>query len=89
MSVAHQSPAASLPPLSQKQVNTTTWGANSSTSATITDEYCHTNSVPLVWVTGTTPRAGSGWSFSVSNGSFFITSTDSENTALAISYILL
>lgn len=85
----HQSPQSSLPPLSVKQVNTITWGANSNTSSTVTDEYVHTNSAIYWWVTGVTPAAGSSWAITVSQGSFFWTSTDSENTALTISYIVL
>lgn len=88
MSVAHQAPSASLPPLSQKQINTTTWGTTGNTSSTITDEYVHSNSAILHWVTGATAAAGH-WTVTVNNGSFSFTSSDSENSALPISYIVL
>lgn len=86
MSTGHQSPQSSLPPLSQKVVNTTTWGAGA-TTVTITDEYCHTNSQPDVWVTGTVPAAGQ-WSYQVNQGNFVITSSSSESSTLPISYVL-
>ncbi len=70
-------------------MNTITWGAASSTSATVTDEYVHANSAILWWITGTVPAAGSSWAITIAQGSFFWTSTDAENTALTISYIIL
>lgn len=88
MSTGHQSPQSSLPPLSQKQVNTTTWGAGGNTS-TITDEYIHTNSVVIVWVTGSTPAAGTNWTQTITNGQVVLTSTDGESSTLPISYIVL
>lgn len=87
-SAGHQSPQSSLPPLSQKQVNTGTWGANSNTCV-ITDEYIHPNSCVIVWVTGTTPANGISWSQTVAQGSVTITSSDSESSTLPISYIVL
>ncbi len=87
MSTGHQSPQSSLPPLSQKVLNTTTWGAGGNT-CTVTDEYVHANSVVLVQVTGSTPPADF-WAISVSQGSFTITSGSGENSALTISYIVL
>lgn len=83
----HQSPQSSLPPLSQKQANTGTWGANSNTCV-ITDAYIKSNSWVEVQVTGTTPAAGN-WSYTVANGNVTITSTDVENTALTLAYIVL
>lgn len=88
MSTGHQSPQSSLPPLSQKQINTTTWGAGGNT-ATITDEYIHANSCVIVWVTGTTPAAGTNWSQNITQGQIVLTSTDAESSTLAISYIVL
>lgn len=89
MSTGHQSPQSSLPPLALKTINTTTWGTTGNTSSVITDEYCHPNS-KIVWeVTGTQPQAGLPWSISKSQGSFFFTSSDSENASLPISYIIL
>lgn len=87
MSTGHQSPAASLPPLSQKQINTTTWGASANT-LTITDEYIHANSVVVAFVTGATAAAGR-WSYAVTNGQVVITSTDAESSTLPVSYIIL
>lgn len=87
-SAGHQSPQSSLPPLSSKQVNTGTWGANSNTCV-ITDEYIHANSVVIVWVTGTTPANGTNWSQTVAQGSVTLTSTDSESSTLPINYIVL
>ncbi len=87
MATGRQSPQSSLPPLSLKTINTTTWGSTANT-CTITDEYIHPNSVVLAYVTGTTPAAGR-WSYTVSQGSVAITSSDSENSSLPISYIVL
>lgn len=83
----HQSPQSSLPPLSAKQVNTGTWGANSNTCL-ITDAYIHANSAVMVWVTGTTPSAGI-WSYTAAQGTLTITSSDSESSTLPIAYIVL
>ncbi len=87
MATGHQSPQSSLPPLSQKQVNTTTWGAGGNT-CTVTDEYVHPNSTILVQVTGTVPPADF-WAIAVSQGSFTITSGSGESSTLALSYIVL
>lgn len=83
----HQSPQSSLPPLSVKVVNTGTWGANSNTCV-ITDAYIHPNSTVIVQVTGTTPAAGT-WSYTAAQGSLTITSSDSESSTLALSYVVL
>lgn len=87
MSVGHQSPQSTLPPLAFKTVNTTTWGSTPNT-CTITDEYVHTNSAVLVWVTGTTPAAGR-WSWDCTQGTITITSSDAESSTLPIAYIVL
>ncbi len=87
MSTGHFSPQSSLPPLSQKVLNTTTWGA-SANACTITDEYIHPNSVVIAQVTGTVPAAGQ-WSYAVTQGQVVITSSDSENSALTLSYIVI
>ena len=68
----HQSPFELTPALSQKQLNTGTWGANSNTCV-ITDSKIHSNSQVHVQVTGTTPAAGL-WAYTVANGSLTITS---------------
>lgn len=86
LNVGHQSPQSSLPPLSQKQVNTFTWGTGGNT-VTITDPYVHLNSQVDCWVTGTVPQAGQ-WAITVANGSFTLTSSDSESTTLPVSYIV-
>lgn len=83
----HQSPQSSLPPLSQKQINTGTWGATAN-SCTIADEYIHPNSVIHAYVTGGTAPAGR-WSYTVTQGQVVITSSDSESSTLPISYIVL
>ncbi len=87
MATGSQSPQSSLPPLSNKTVNTTTWGAGGN-SKTITDEYIHPNSVVLVYVTGVTAAAGA-WAYTVSQGSVLITSSSSESSSLPIAYIVL
>ena len=87
MAVGKQSPQSSLPPLALKTLNTTTWGSTANT-CTITDEYIHTNSVVLAYVTGTTPAAGR-WSYTVSQGSVAISSSDAESSTLPVSYIVL
>lgn len=83
----HQSPQSSLPPLSLKTINTGTWGAVANTCV-ITDEYIHPNSIVYAFVTGVTPQAGR-WSFTVSQGSCTITSSDAESSTLPVSYIIL
>lgn len=87
-SAGHQSPQSSLPPLSAKQVNTGTWGANSNTCV-ITDEYIHANSVVIVWVTGTAAQAAGNWSQVVAQGQVTITSSDSESSTLPVNYVIL
>lgn len=87
MATGKQSPQSSLPPLSVKTVNTTTWGSGGNT-CTISDEYVHTNSSPIIWVTGTTPAAGN-WSWSCTQGTITITSSDAESSTLPLSYVVL
>ncbi len=87
MSVNHQSPQSNLSPLAYKTVNTTTWGASPNT-CTITDTYVHTNSSPIIWVTGTVPAAGR-WSWTCTAGVITITSTDGESSTLPLSYVVL
>lgn len=86
----HQSPQSSLPPLSAKQVNTGTWGAGGNVCV-ITDAEIHPNSVIIAYVTGTTigVQAAGNWSYSVSQGSCTITSSDGEDTSLPVSYIVI
>lgn len=83
----HQSPQSSLPPLAVKTINTGTWGSVANTCV-ITDEYIHPNSVVIAFVTGTSPAAGR-WSYTVSQGSVTITSSDSEQSTLPVSYIVI
>ena len=87
MSINHQSPQSSLPPLSQKQINTTTWGSNAN-ALTLTDTTIKTNSVVLAYVTGTIPAAGK-WSYAITDGQCVITSSDAESSTLPVSYIVL
>lgn len=87
MATGKQSPQSSLPSLAYKTISTTTWGSTANT-CTITDEYIHPNSVVLAYVTGTTPAAGR-WSYTVTQGSVAITSSDAESSSLAVSYIIL
>ncbi len=83
----HQSPQSSLPPLSLKVVNTGTWGGSANTCV-ITDAYVHSNSSPIIWVTGVTPAAGR-WSWTCSQGTITITSSDAESSGLTMAYIVL
>lgn len=85
-SFGHQSPQSSLPPLSQKTVNTGTWGAGGNT-LTITDEYIHPNSQVDIWVTGAVPQAGQ-WAQAVTEGQVVITSSDAESSTLPIAYVV-
>lgn len=87
MATGRQSPASSLPPFSQKTINTTTWGSTPNT-CTITDEYINSNSVVFAFVTGTQPANGK-WSYTVSQDQVVITSSDAESSTLPISYIVL
>lgn len=82
----HQSPQSSLPPLSQKTVNTGTWGSGGNT-LTILDEYIHANSQIEAWVTGSVPQSGQ-WAYAITQGQCVITSSDSENPALPIAYLI-
>lgn len=86
MSISHQSPFELLPPLSTKQINTTTWGAGGNTM-TIVDGKIHPNSQIEAWVTGTVPAAGQ-WAYNVTQGQVVITSSNSENSALPVSYLV-
>ena len=86
MATGHQSPQSSLPPLSQKQINTTTWGASPNT-LTISDPYIRTNSQVDAWVTGSVPQAGQ-WAYAITAGQVVITSSDSESSTLPVSYIV-
>ena len=87
MATGRQSPQSSLPPLANKTINTTTWGSTAN-STTITDEYIHPNSQVDAWVTGTTPANGQ-WSYVVTQGQCIIYSSNPENSALPISYIVM
>lgn len=87
MSTGHQSPASNLAPFAYKTINTTTWGAVANT-CTITDTYINTNSFIVLNVTGTTPAAGR-WSWTVTQDTLVITSSDAESSTLPISYIVL
>lgn len=87
MATGKQSPASSLPPFSNKTINTTTWGSTPNTCV-ISDEYINSNSVVLAYVTGTVPAAGR-WSIMITQDTCTITSTDAESSTLPISYIVL
>lgn len=84
----HQSPQSSLPPLSAKQINTGTWGANSNTCL-ITDAEIHANSVVVAYATGTAAQPAGRWSYVNAQGTCTITSSDSESSTLPIAYIVL
>lgn len=83
----HQSPFELTPALSQKQINTGTWGAGGNTCV-ITDGKIHANSDVHVWVTGTTPAAGTSWAKTIVNGSCTLTSTDGETSGLTLAYVV-
>lgn len=84
----HQAPYDSLPPLSQKQINTGTWGSGGNTCV-ITDATIHLNSFVLVQVLSTVAQAAGEWSYVYAEGSLTITSSDSENSSLSMAYICL
>ncbi len=65
---------------------TTTWGAVANT-CTITDPKISANSQVEIWVTGSTPAAGQ-WAYATTNGQCVITSNNSENSGLTMSYII-
>lgn len=85
-STNHESPYEGLPPLSQKQLNTGTWGGGGNTCL-ITDGKIKVNSQVVVQVMGTTPAAGH-WSYVTANATLTITSSNSENSALPLSYVV-
>lgn len=85
-STGHQSPQSALPPLSQKQLNTRLWGTTGTTD-TVTDAYVHPNS--FVAIQNTSAFVGP-WYVTVSQGSFVVTSANSETaTTTTYSYIIL
>ncbi len=87
-SAGHQSPQSSLPPLSAKQINTGTWGANSNTCV-ITDEYITTNSLVIVYPTSASATPAGRWSITTAVGSVTVTSSDAESSTLPIAYVVL
>lgn len=82
----HQSPQSTLPPLSNKQINTLVWGSAGNT-VTIVDPYIRVNSQVDAWVTGAVPQAGQ-WAYAVTNGQVVITSSSSESATLPVSYVV-
>lgn len=86
-SASHQSPFELTPVLSQKQINTGTWGSGGNTCV-ITDAKIHVNSDVRVWVTGTVPAAGTSWAKNIANGSCTLTSTDGESSTLPLAYVV-
>ena len=84
-SVGHQSPQSTLPPLAQHTVNSQTWLAQGTTD-TVTDAYCHSNS--MVLINPQTVPAGR-WAVVTSQGSFTVTSSDTEQTTCIYEYIIL
>ena len=85
MSISHQSPQSVNPIGRTKTVNTTTWGSGGTTT-TIADVNISTNSAPQVWATSV--PAGRWAVTSMSQGTMTITSSDSEQSSVGISYIL-
>lgn len=69
-----------------KTITTLTWGAGGNTR-TVTDPKITLNSQIEIWVTGSTPQSGN-WSYTYSVGSVLITSSNSENSALPLSYYI-
>lgn len=86
ISANHESPYELTPMFSQKQINTGTWGTGGNTCL-ITDNKIHPNSQVEVWVTGVTPAAGQ-WAYIIAQGTVTITSSNSENAALPVSYLV-
>lgn len=84
-STGHQSPASTLNPFKNKTVNTRQWATLGNTDS-VTDEYCYTNSV--IYIMNTSTYAGN-WYVTVSEGSFVVTSSNSEATTVTYSYIIL
>jgi len=85
-SFGHQSPASSLPPLTNKTVNTGTWGTTG-TTCTIADEYINSNSVVLAYATGGAPAGA--WGYTVTQDQVVITSSATESGTLPIAYVIL
>lgn len=86
-SANHESPQDLTPALSQKQLNTGIWGTGGNTCL-ITDAKFHPNSFVLAYATGTVPPNGF-WAYSVSQGTCTITSSNPENSTLAMAYIII
>ena len=86
LNINHQSIQQTLPSLRTKTVNTFKWGSGGN-SVTITDTYVSANSQVDLWVTGTVPQNGQ-WAIQVNEGSFTITSSDSESSTLPVSYLV-
>ena len=66
---------------------TVLWGSTANTCV-ITDAKFSANSMAIVQVTGTTPQAGF-WSYTYAVGTLTITSSNSEQSTLPLSYIIL
>lgn len=85
-STGHQSPQSVMPPLALKTVNTRLWATGGNTD-TVTDPYVHTNS--MILINNTSAFVGP-WYVTVSQGSFIVTSANSETaTTTTYSYIVL
>lgn len=83
----HQSPYELTPALSQKQLNTGTWGSGGNTCV-ITDGKIHTNSDVRIVPTGTVAPAGIWVQSLPAEGTITVTSSDSENSALTLQYVV-
>lgn len=64
-----------------------TWGAGG-TSLTITDANIHPNSQVELWATGSSVQPAGNWSYTYNQGSCVITSSNSENSAMTLNYVI-
>lgn len=88
MATGHQSPQSQDSILTNKTINTFSWGAGGNTSLVVVDPYVHPNSMVMWHVFGTSQQTGN-WSLNKSQGQFNFISSDPENSALTIAYIVL
>lgn len=81
-----QQPSQYDPAMQNTGISTRTWGTTGNTD-TVYDTSVHPNSCIVVTPTGATPAGF--WKLVCSQGSFVVTSSDSESAGLTYNYTIL
>lgn len=81
-----QQPSLYDPSFSQIPAPQRIWGTTGNTD-TVIDANCHPSSIVILNAVGATPAGF--WKIVVAQGSFVVTSSDSENAGLTYNYMLL